>query len=84
MLKVCKLLKSSLTLREGLRKKIIEFSIKVWTPPPHPPPLNNGKNKNDLHAIKLILYDMGHLTLYDMGHLTLYDMGHLTVVRWVF
>ena len=39
---------------------------------PHPPTPDNGKNKkekkNDLHALKQILY----------------DMGPLTVARWLF
>jgi len=44
-------------LREGLKKKIVEFSSKCLTPPPLV-----GKKKN-LLAMKQILYDMVPLTL---------------------
>ena len=37
--------------------------------PNHPPLMEKIKMKNDLHALKHILYDM---------------MGHLTVARWLF
>ena len=50
--------KRNKTLREGFKKKIVEFSI-VRTPLN----LQNGKAmKNVFHAMPPILYDMGHLT----------------------
>ena len=51
-----------LRLREGFKKKIVEFSTKRLPPPP----LSGRKirkTKNDLLAMKQILYDMGPLTL---------------------
>ena len=44
--------------REGLKKKLEEFSTKC-----HPSPPLNKKKKNDLLAMKRILYDMGPMTL---------------------
>ena len=44
----------------------MEFYIKVQTPPTHPPTLMKKfkkKVKNDLHAIKRILFDIGHPTV---------------------
>ena len=53
-------LHNSACIREGFKKKIVEYSTKGLTPPP--PPFS-GKNfywlKNDLHTMKRILYDTG-------------------------
>ena len=56
-------IRESFNIRKWEKK---EFSIKVQTP------LNGKikKMKNDLHALKQILYDMGHLTV--------------AVARWLF
>ena len=45
------------------KKKIVEFSTKRLTPLPPPWWKRNKKTKNDLLAMKQILYDMGPLTL---------------------
>ena len=45
------------SLREGFQKKLVEFFNKRLTPP------SPWWKKNDLHAMKRILYDMGPLTL---------------------
>ena len=48
-------------LREGFKKrKLVKFSTKHLPPPPSGKKL---KTKNDLLAMKQILYDMGPLTL---------------------
>ena len=47
-------------LREGFQKKLVEFSTKALTPPPSPPLVEKILlAKNDLHAVKQILYDTG-------------------------
>ena len=43
------------------KKKIVEFSTKRLTPPP--PVSGEKKTKNDLRAMKRILYDMDLLAL---------------------
>ena len=49
-------------LREGVKKKLVEFSTKDRTSPTHPPQWKK-KTKNVLYVMKRILYDMGHLTV---------------------
>ena len=47
------------SLREGFKKKIVEYSTKGLTPPPPPLVEKILLAKNDLHTMKRILYDTG-------------------------
>ena len=65
------------SLREGLKKKLVEFFNKHLAPPP---PL---VEKNDLHAMKRILYDLYGLSdSYQMALLEAVEVqaSHSTMI----